>query len=233
MDAKGVYLAIDYLKASTRHLLENDYSIDPDMDARDKHVIVIGGGDTGTDCVGTAIRQGAKSVHQFEITSKPADQRNSTNNPWPEWPRVLKTDYGQEEAIHVFGEDPRIYDISTTEIVKAENGAVKGLNTVKLEWKLQNGKPVAIPITGSEAFYQADLVLIAMGFLGPEHTIIEELDLATDNRGNIQADTHTYETNRNNVFACGDARRGQSLVVWGMAEGKRAAEAIDRHIAVR
>lgn len=232
-DAKGVYLAVDYLKASTRSLLEEGYQPDTDMDAKDKDVIVIGGGDTGTDCVGTALRQGARSVRQFEITSRPEEERDHHKNPWPEWPRVLKTDYGQEEAIYVFGEDPRIYDISTTEVLKKEDGTVKGLNTVKLEWKSENGRYSAKPVPGSEAFHKADLVLIAMGFLGPERKLLEELELVTDSRGNILTDAHTYETNRNNVFACGDARRGQSLVVWGMAEGKRAAEAINRSIAVR
>ncbi len=232
-DAKGVCMAVDYLKASTRSLLEEGYYPDTDMDARDKDVIVIGGGDTGTDCVGTALRQGARSIRQFEITTKPLEERDHQKNPWPEWPRVLKTDYGQEEAIFVFGEDPRIYDISTTEVLTTKDGRVRGLNTVKVEWKSENGKLIVRPVQGSEAFYKAELVLIAMGFLGPERKLLEELELVTDSRGNILTDAHTYETNRNNVFACGDARRGQSLVVWGMAEGKQAAEAINRSIAVR
>lgn len=231
-DAEGIILAVDYLKANTRYIQEADYKRNSYMDAKDKHVIVIGGGDTGTDCVGTAIRQGAKTVHQFEITSKPAEDRNHDKNPWPEWPRVLKTDYGQEEAIHTFGEDPRIYDISTTAFVTNEKGEVEGLHTTKVEWKSEHGRVTPRPVIDSEAYWQADLVLIAMGFLGPDRKLIEELDLATDNRGNILADSDTYETSRDDVFACGDARRGQSLVVWGLEEGKRAAQAIDRHIAV-
>lgn len=240
-DARGVIMAVEYLKANTvsvlnRHIHasggETGCQAEPDINARDKRVIVIGGGDTGTDCVGTAIRQGAKSVLQFEITSRPAAARNDTLNPWPEWPRIVRTDYGQEEAFHVFGEDPRIYDISTVDIVKDEKGVVKGLHTVKLEWKQEKEKLVPIPLPGSEAFWEADLVLIAMGFLGPEKEIIEELELATDSRGNILADPDTYETGRGNIFACGDARRGQSLVVWGIAEGKRAAEAIDRQLSL-
>lgn len=226
----GIFMAVDYLKANTRNILESGYELDPYMDAKDKNVIVIGGGDTGTDCVGTAIRQGAKTVHQFEITSVPAKKRNEEKNPWPEWPKVLKTDYGQEEAIHVFGNDSRIYDISTTEIVKKENGDVKGLNTVKLNWKLENGRFTGVKVPGSETFWEADIVLIAMGFVGPEKTIIDELALEVDNRGNILADTDNYETSYDNVFACGDTRRGQSLVVWAIAEGKQAAEAIDRSL---
>lgn len=232
-DAKGVHMAVEYLKANTRHILNPEYELDPLMDAKDKHVIVIGGGDTGTDCVGTAIRQGAKSVHQFEITSKPIESRDEKRNPWPEWPRVLKTDYGQEEAKEVFGEDPRIYNISTVSIDQDESGTVKGLHTVLVDWSFENGRPVPKPISGSEAEWKADLVLIAMGFLGPERRLIDELELATDSRGNALADQDNYETSRNNVFACGDARKGQSLVVWALEEGKRAAEAIDRYITVK
>lgn len=233
VDAKGIYMAVDYLKANTRYIQEKGNELDPFMDARGKHVIVIGGGDTGTDCVGTAIRQGAKTVHQFEITSRPADKRDEKMNPWPEWPRVLKTDYGQEEAREIFGEDPRIYDISTIGIDQDEAGVVKGLHTVQLKWSFENGRPVSKPIPGSEADWKADLVLIAMGFLGPERRIIDELELATDQRGNLLTDVDTYETSRNNVFSCGDARKGQSLVVWGLEEGKWAADAIDRYITVR
>jgi len=226
-DAVGVFMAVDYLKANTRNILENDYKLNPFMDAKDKNVIVIGGGDTGTDCVGTAIRQGAKSVHQFEITSKPEAERNETENRWPEWPKVLKTDYGQEEAIYVSGSDSRIYDTSTTDIVKNENGEVKGLNTVKLQWRKENGVFKFNSIAGSEEFYPAELVLIAMGFVGPERKIIDEMNLETDNRGNIKADMESFETNHDKVFACGDTRRGQSLVVWGIAEGMLAADKID------
>ncbi|MGB4661179.1 MAG: glutamate synthase subunit beta, partial [Mobilitalea sp.] len=229
-DANGVAMAVDYLKANTRNVLERGYELDPYLSAKGKHVIVIGGGDTGTDCVGTAIRQGAKTVHQFEITSKPIKKRNDDLNPWPEWPKILKTDYGQEEAIHVFGDDPRIYDISTTEIVKDSNGDVIGLNTVKVKWKLENGRFTFKTVEGSETYWNAELVLIAMGFVGPEKKIVKELELALDSRGNILADEATYETSRENIFACGDTRRGQSLVVWGIEEGKQAAEAIDQYL---
>lgn len=232
-DANGIYMAVDYLKANTRNILENDYTLEPGMNAAGKNVIVIGGGDTGTDCVGTAIRQGAKTVNQFEITSRPEEVRNPKNNPWPEWPRILKTDYGQEESAYVFGSDPRTYDISTIDIVKDEQGNVKGLNTVKLSWKCENGRFTSETIPGSEKFYEAELVLIAMGFVGPDEKIIRKLSLEKDARGNIMADTETYETNADKVFACGDARRGQSLVVWGIAEGQQAAEAIDRYLAVK
>ena len=229
-DAKGIYMAVDYLKESTINLLDNKSYLQTPLNAVDKNVIVIGGGDTGTDCVGTALRQGARTVHQFEITSKPVESRNECTNPWPEWPKVLKTDYGQEEAIYMFGEDPRIYDISTTEIVKDKKGAVKGINTVKLNWTVENGRFTSTPIPGSEQYWEADLVLIAMGFVGPEKTIIKELNLDTDFRGNIVADANTYETNVDNVYVCGDAKRGQSLVVWGLAEGAKAAEAVDKQL---
>lgn len=230
-DANGVFMAVDYLKANTRNILEEDFKLDPYMNAEGKNVIVIGGGDTGTDCVGTAIRQGAKSVNQFEITSRPQETRNEVTNPWPEWPRVLKTDYGQEEASDVFGNDPRTYDISTKEIVKKENGDVKGLYTEKLNWEFKNGRFSSEPVPGSEKFWDADLVLIAMGFTGPENLLIDQLGIETDNRGNILVDAETFETSKDNVFACGDSRRGQSLVVWGIAEGKQAAEAIDKYLS--
>ena len=230
-DAQGVYLAVDYLKANTRNISERDYVLDPAFHAGGKNVIVIGGGDTGTDCVGTAIRQGAKSVFQFEITSEPATERNQDTNPWPEWPKVLKTDYGQEEAIHVFGNDPRIYNISTEKIEKDDKGHVTGLHTVKVEWKSVNGRVQPVTVPGSEQFYEADMVLTAMGFLGPDRLLIDSMGLSTDARGNIMADVETYETNKDNIFVCGDSRRGQSLVVWGIAEGKQAAESIDRHLS--
>ena len=232
-DANGVVLAVDYLKANTRNVLEADYTLAEVMNAKDKNVIVIGGGDTGTDCVGTAIRQGANTVVQFEITSMPEDNRDQEKNPWPEWPKIKKTDYGQEEAIHVFGNDPRIYNISTTDIVKGKDGNVTGLNTKMVEWKESNGRVVPVPVAGSEKAWDADLVLIAMGFVGPEATVISELSLAQDGRSNILADDVTYETSSDNIFVCGDARRGQSLVVWGIAEGASVAASIDKHLLVK
>lgn len=225
-DSKGVVMAVDYLKANTRKILEENFEPDSYLNAKDKNVIVIGGGDTGTDCVGTAIRQGAKTVNQFEITSKPLNERDECRNPWPEWPKVIKTDYGQEEAAEVFGCDPRTYEISTTEIIADSNGTVTGVKTVNVNWVNNGGGLRPVPVDGSEKIWDAELVLIAMGFTGPEKTIIDQLKLDTDARGNILTDQKTYETSKDNIFACGDARRGQSLVVWGIAEGKRAAEAV-------
>ena len=229
-DADGVHMAVDYLKSNTRSILEKEYQLAESMNAKGKDVIVIGGGDTGTDCVGTAIRQGAKTVQQFEITGRPAETRQQ-DNPWPEWPKVLKTDYGQEEAIYVFGDEPRIYEISTTEILKNDLNQVKAVKTVSVNWVKENGRVFPKPIEGTQTVRDAQLVLIAMGFTGPEKTLITELELETDSRGNILADTDTFETSRDNVFVCGDARRGQSLVVWGIQEGKLAAESIDKHLA--
>ncbi len=222
--AKGVYFAVDFLKAATERIMDNEQPEKAAMDAKGKNVIVIGGGDTGTDCVGTSIRQGCESVIQLEIMPKPADTRQP-NNPWPQFPKVLKTDYGQKEAIHVYGKDPRTYEMMTTDVVTDADGNVTELKAVKVKWVNDNGRFIPKPIPNSEVTYKADIVLIAMGFLGPEKPIIDEAKLKCDARGNVAGDG--YKTSEEKVFVAGDMRRGQSLVVWAMKEGCEAAKACD------
>ncbi|MDR0500934.1 MAG: glutamate synthase subunit beta [Coriobacteriales bacterium] len=227
-DLKGVIPAVRYLTHATRNLLGllNESSpYDPILDAKDKDVVIIGGGDTGTDCVGTAIRQGAKSVVQIEIMPEASRERQA-NNPWPTWPRVLKTDYGQKEAIELFGNDPREYLTTVTEVISTSttDDTVAAVKTVQVEWKNVNGKMVSEAVPGSEKTRPAQLVLIAMGFLGPEKTLIDAMGLMTDARSNIKTAQGSYQTNIPKVFSAGDMRRGQSLVVWALMEGIQAAK---------
>ena len=230
-DLKGVYQAMDFLSANTKSLLDSNHKDGKYISAKDKNVIVIGGGDTGTDCVGTAIRHGAKSVCQFEIMPKPPENREEAKNPWPEWPKKLKVDYGQEEAIALTGKDPRNYLISTKKFVGNEKGEVTELHTVQIIWVPgENGRYAPEEVPGSEKVWKADLVLLAMGFLGPEDTIADELGIERDQRSNLKADFEEFETNVEKVFAAGDARRGQSLVVWAIQEGKLAAREVDKFL---
>ncbi|HCX65321.1 MAG TPA: glutamate synthase [Eubacteriaceae bacterium] len=226
-DAEGVHFAVDFLKKNTKSLLDSGLEDGQNISAKDKNVIIIGGGDTGTDCVGTSIRHGCKSVVQFEIMPKPPEDRQEASNPWPEWPKKLKVDYGQQEAITLYGEDPRQYCISTKEFL-TEDGRVVGAKTVQIEWKKDgSGRFSPVEIEGSEKIWKADLVLLAMGFLGPEDTIPEELGLNRDERSNVKAKYENFETNVEKVFVAGDMRRGQSLVVWAIQEGKKAAAEVD------
>jgi len=194
-------------------------------------VLVIGGGDTGNDCVGTAIRLGAKSVTQLEMMPKPGETR-SPSNPWPQWPRVLKTDYGQEEAIALFGKDPRVYQTTVKEFKKDKNGNVKKAVLIKLESKRdeKSGRINMTPIEGSEETIDADLVLIAAGFLGSQKYVTDAFAVSVDARTNVAAKEDSYETNVPGIFAAGDMRRGQSLVVWAIWEGREAAKAIDKSL---
>jgi glutamate synthase (NADPH/NADH) small chain len=225
---QGIYPAMEFLHKNTKSLLDSEHSNQQYISATGKHVIVIGGGDTGTDCVGTSIRHECKSVTQFEIMPKPPEQR-AANNPWPEWPKVYKMDYGQEEAAALYGADPRQYLISTKKFVGDENGHVKELHTVLIEWKKdEQGRFVPAEVPGSEKVYPADLVLLAMGFLGPEPTVMEQLGVERDERSNAKAEYGKYATNVEGVFAAGDMRRGQSLVVWAINEGREAARECDR-----
>lgn len=227
-DLKGIHQAVDYLKVNTKHLLDPTQDV---ISAKDKNVIILGGGDTGTDCVATALRQGCHSVHQFEIMPCAPQKRDETTNPWPEWPKKLKTDYGQEEAIAVMGTDPRHYLINTTRFVADDSGCVKGIMTTQITWvKDPQGRLVPQNTKGTEKTWDADLVLLAMGFMGPEDTIANELKLDRDPRTNIKADFIRFQTNVDKVFAAGDARRGQSLVVWAIREGKLVAKAVDRFL---
>lgn len=230
-DLKGVYFAVDFLKANTKSLLDSNLADGKYISAKDKDVIVIGGGDTGTDCVGTSIRHGCKSVNQLEIMPEPPQHRIEETNPWPEWPVKLKVDYGQEEAIHLYGKDPRNYLISTKKIVGNEKGEVKEVHTVNVNWiKDSAGRNIPVEVPGSEKVWKADLVLLAMGFLGPEDTLPNELKLERDVRSNIKAEFEIFETNVEKVFAAGDMRRGQSLVVWALQEGKLVAREVDKYL---
>ena len=229
-ELNGVHFAMDFLTANTRSLLDSQHRDGNYISAKDKHVIVIGGGDTGTDCVGTSMRHGCKSLTQFEIMERPPDER-AANNPWPEWPNVYLLDYGQEEAAARFGEDPRSYLINTTKFVGDEQGTCKELHTVQVEWaRGEDGRFFPKPIAGSDKVWPADLVLLAMGFLGPEDTILEQLDVQRDERSNAKAEHGRFATSVDGVFAAGDMRRGQSLVVWAINEGRGAARECDRYL---
>ena len=194
--------------------------------AKDKNVVIIGGGDTGTDCVGTSLRHGCKSVCQLEIMPKPPTER-AADNPWPEWPKTYKMDYGQEEAAAIQGEDPRQYLVSSSKFEGDEDGNVKAVHIHDIEWVSDNGRFMPKKVKGSERVISADLVLLAMGFLGPEATIVEELGLEQDARSNIKAEYGEFRTSVDKVFAAGDVRRGQSLIVWAINEGRAVARECD------
>ncbi|MBE2214199.1 MAG: glutamate synthase subunit beta [Opitutaceae bacterium] len=224
---KGVHFAMEFLTANTKAVLAGAAS---PIHAKGKDVIVIGGGDTGTDCVGTSIRHGCRSVTQIEILPKPPLERQP-DNPWPEWPKTLKVDYGQEEAAAKFGADPRTYLTTVKKFIGDEQGAVKELVTVEIKWgKNDKGQFVPQEVPGTEKTRPAQLVLLAMGFLGPEQALLKDLKLETDARSNIKADHEKYTTNIKGVFAAGDCRRGQSLVVWAINEGRGAARECDRYL---
>lgn len=226
----GVHYAVKFLSANTKSLLDSGLEDGNYISAKGKHVVIVGGGDTGTDCVATSIRHGAASVTQLEIMAEPPEHRTE-QNPWPQYPKIKKTDYGQEEAITLFGRDPRTYLTTITEIAGNEKGQVKEVHTVNVEWKKDSqGRFGPQPVPGSERVLKADLVLIAMGFLGPEQTLAEQLALETDARSNIATSLRPYAASTKGVFAAGDCRRGQSLVVWAIREGREAAEAVNRYL---
>ena len=227
-DSNNIFFAVDYLGSVTKSLLDSNLKDGKFVSAKGKHVLVIGGGDTGNDCVGTAIRLGAKSVTQLEMMPKPPVDR-TPNNPWPEWPKVLKTDYGQEEAIAVFGHDPRVYQTTVKEFIKDKNGNVKKAVIVKLESKKdeKTGRMMMIPIEGSEETIDAQLVLIAAGFLGSQKYVTDAFKIALNPRTNVLTADGGYETSVPGVFTAGDMHRGQSLVVWAIQEGRQAAKAVD------
>ena len=226
---KGVHFAMEFLTANTRALLNGGTEHSP-LQAAGRDVVVIGGGDTGTDCVGTSMRQGCKSLLQIEILPKPPMDR-AADNPWPEWPKVYKMDYGQEEAAARFGADPRIYLTTVKKFIGDEEGRVKELVTVQIAWE-RNDKGQFIPkeVPGTEQVRPAGLVLLAMGFLGPEQMLLKEMNVECDGRSNIKAEHEKYKTSIKGVFAAGDCRRGQSLVVWAINEGRGAARECDRYL---
>ncbi len=229
-DLNGIHFAMEFLHANTKSLLDSGHADGAYISATDKHVIVIGGGDTGTDCVGTALRHTCKTLTQFEILPQPPLERQP-DNPWPEWPKILRVDYGQEEAAARFGADPRIYLIQTERFVGDTHGNVEELHTVEIEWgKNENGAFIPKPLPGTEKVWPADLVLLAMGFLGPEDPVLEQLGVERDPRSNAKAEYDRFQTNVDGVFAAGDLRRGQSLVVWAFNEGRGAAREVDRYL---
>jgi len=230
-DLKGIHFAMEFLHDNTKSLLDSGLKDGKYISATDKHVIVVGGGDTGTDCVGTAMRHKCKSLTQLEILPRPPDTRQP-DNPWPEWPKVYLLDYGQAEAKARFGDDPRVYVTTPEKFLGDENGHVKELHTVGVEWVKGNngGAPVPKKIPGTEKVYPADLVLLAMGFLGPEETVLADLAVERDPRSNAKAEYERYMTSVDGVFAAGDMRRGQSLIVWAINEGRGAARECDRYL---
>jgi glutamate synthase (NADPH/NADH) small chain len=226
---KGIHFAMDFLTHNTRRLLDGSHN-GSFISADGKDVMVIGGGDTGTDCVGTALRHGCKSLVQAEILPRPPQDR-AADNPWPEWPKIYRLDYGQEEAAAKFGADPRIYLTTARKFTGDDKGWVKEVLTVQVQWERnEKGQFVPKEVPGAEQTRPAQLVLLAMGFLGPEPPLLAELGVHCDPRTNIKAEYEKYATNLKGVFAAGDCRRGQSLVVWAFNEGRGAARECDRYL---
>jgi glutamate synthase (NADPH/NADH) small chain len=228
-ELSGVHFAMDFLTANTQSFLASNHQDGQYIDARDKKVIVIGGGDTGTDCIGTAIRHGCRSVINLELLQQPPEER-SADNPWPEWPLIMRTDYGHEEVTAKFGSDPRTYSVATKEFIDDGHGNVSALKIIEVEWKKRDGRREMSEIEGTEQVLEADLILLAMGFLGPESYVAESLTIDLDGRSNYSAEHGDFATSVPGVFAAGDCRRGQSLVVWGINEGRGAARAIDEYL---
>jgi glutamate synthase (NADPH/NADH) small chain len=237
-DLKGIHFAVEFLHGNTKRLLDRKFGDTqsygafsyPFVSAEGRQVIVIGGGDTGTDCVGTSMRQGCKSLVQLEILARPPDTRQP-NNPWPEWPKVYSLDYGQAEYKAIYGQDPRQYLVTAKRFIGDENGNVKEIETVQVEW-IRNANGLFSPgeIPGTEKILPAQLVLIAMGFIGPEDMLLESCGVERDERSNVKAEYGKFVTSLPGIFAAGDMRRGQSLVVWAINEGRGAARECDRYL---
>ncbi|HEX9875897.1 MAG TPA: glutamate synthase subunit beta [Gammaproteobacteria bacterium] len=225
----GVHLAMEFLTANTRSLLDSGLKDGRYISAKDKNVIVIGGGDTGADCIGTAVRHGCKSIVNLELLVEPPKQR-AADNPWPTWPKILRTDYAHQEAIARFGADPRSFGIVTKRFDDNGSGVVGALHAARVEWKRQAGKLVMQAVPGSEQRWEADLVLLAMGFLGPEAYLAEALGVELSQQSNYDAVHGDFRTNVPGIFTAGDCRRGQSLVVWAINEGRGAARSIDAYL---
>lgn len=230
-DAEGIFFAVDFLKSTTKSLLDSGLKDGKNIGAKGKNVLVIGGGDTGNDCVGTSIREGAKSVVQLEMMPEPPETRPE-NNTWPEWPRIKKTDYGQEEAIAVFGKDPRIYQTTVKEFKKNKTGKVSRAVLISLEQKKdpKTGRLSMVPVKGTEKEIPVDLVLIAAGFLGSEAYVTDAFGVNLTPRTNVQTAAGKYATSRPKIFTAGDMHRGQSLVVWAIREGREVAREVDESL---
>jgi glutamate synthase (NADPH/NADH) small chain len=226
---QGIHFAMEFLHANTKSLLDSNHEDGRFISAKDKDVIVIGGGDTGTDCVGTALRQGCKSLLQLEIVPKPPLER-APDNPWPQWPKVYRLDYGQEEGKALWGEDPRQFAIQTTKFVGDDAGRLQAIHTVLVEWVKDNGRALPRNLSGTEKVVPAQLVLLALGFSGPENQLLDQLGVEKDPRSNAKAEHGRFATNVPGIFAGGDMRRGQSLVVWAINEGRGAARECDRYL---
>ena len=229
-DAKGIYFAVDFLRATTKSLLSSNMSDTKYISAKYKDVIIIGGGDTGNDCVGTCMRHGCKSVTQLEMMPAPPVER-AANNPWPEWPKILKTDYGQEEAAAVFGSDPRVYCTTVKKFISDERGKLTAVETVELKSVKDEttGRFNMVPVEGTEKTMPCQLVLIAAGFLGPQKYVVDAFGVETNARTNVETGS-SHMTSVEGVFAAGDMRRGQSLVVWGLREGRDVASEVDEYL---
>jgi len=226
---KGIHFAMEFLTANTKALLDGQPGEDF-ISAAGKDVVIIGGGDTGTDCVGTSLRHNCRSVTQLEIMPQPPRER-AADNPWPEWPKIYRLDYGQEEAAARFGDDPRVYTTTATKFEGDSEGNVTGIHTVQVEWQRnEKGQFIPQPVAGTEKVIPTQLVLLAMGFLGPEQPLLDDLGLEKDARSNIKAEHGQFTTSLPKVFAAGDCRRGQSLVVWAINEGRGAARECDRFL---
>ena len=230
-DAEGIYFAVDFLSRNTKSLLDSDFKDGNYVSAKGKNVIIIGGGDTGNDCVGTCMRHGCKSVTQIEMMPKAPDKR-AANNPWPEWPKICKTDYGQEEAIAVFGHDPRIYESTVKEFIKDKNGRLKAVKIVKLAWEKdpQTGRMNSKEVAGSEKIMDCELVLIAAGFLGAQKYVTDAFKVELTPRTNVKTEQDSFKTNVKNVFTAGDMHTGQSLVVKAIRQGRECAREVDESL---
>jgi glutamate synthase (NADPH) small chain len=229
-ELKGIHYAMDYLHANTKSLLDSNLENGDYISAKDKDVVVIGGGDTGVDCLATALRHKCKSLTQFDIYKKKGEVR-ADDNPWPQWPVIHRVEYGQKEAAAVFGEDPRAYAVMTKKFVGDENGHVKEVHTINVETTInENGQRIRKEIPGTEKIWPAQLVLLAIGFSGPEPSFLQKLNVDTDERSNVKAEYGKYKTNIEGVYAAGDMRRGQSLIVWAINEGREAARECDRYL---
>ncbi len=228
-ELKGIYPAMDFLRANTKSLLDSNLEDGNYISAKDKKVIVIGGGDTGTDCIGTSARHGASDIVNFELLPQPPQDR-ADDNPWPLWPKILRTDYGHEEAADLFGDDPRTYQLLSKGFLGDDEGNVTGIKTVNVEWNKVDGQFQMSEVEGSEKVWEADLILLSMGFLGPEQYASEASGIETDERSNYKATYGDFRTSVDGIFAAGDCRRGQSLVVWGIDEGRRCAAEVGKYL---